>query len=368
MRTIIKNATIFKPNCSTEKLNILIEDNIIKELSSNEISVPAQEYDLSGYTLMPGFINTHVHIFDFFDGFNEDNLKKWLNAGFTYLRDQGVLSKHNAEDVVLWKNRINKIGVCSKISVCGNFISTPNGYGGTKPLGVSSEFEAREAVKKQIDQGVDHIKTTLDEGYDSYTASLDLLSENILYAICDESHKNKKKVSAHVNRADKLEILVNAGIDEAAHTCFDEISEELLDKMIRNNVHMTPTLSIYGEITANWGAPFIYTAMSNVKRFVDKGGIIGFGNDHIEKKEIWAPIGMPYMEIELLRKAGLTMEQILSSLTYGGAKILGNEKIGKIEKGCIADLVGVKGNPIEFPYLLTDIQFVMKDGMVVKNY
>lgn len=162
----------------------------------------------------------------------------------------------------------------------------------------------------QFDCGVDHIKIALDNGYDAYTQSLDTLPFEILFAICDETHKLGKKVSAHVNKSDKLDILLKAGIDEAAHACYDPISEDNLRFMVRNNVFMTPTLSVYGEILSNWGAPLIYGAMDNTKRFVEMGGIIGLGNDYINEKEIWSPVGMPIMEIELLQKAGLTMQLI----------------------------------------------------------
>jgi len=78
-------------------------------------------------------------------------------------------------------------------------------------------------------------------------------------------------------------------------------------------------------------------------------------------------VGMPMMEIELLQKAGLTMNQIITSATLGGAKILGKENYGIIEEGYMADLIAVKGNPYEFPYLLSNINFVMKDGIIVKQ-
>jgi len=207
----------------------------------------------------------------------------------------------------------------------------------------------------------------LDEGYNAYTQSLDLLPINILIAICDEAHKLGKKVSAHVNRYDKLDILLKAGIDEAAHACFDKIPDETLEFMVRNNVYITPTLCIYGEITTNWGAPFLYSAMDNVKRFVAMGGTIGFGNDYIEEKAIWSPVGMPFMEIKLLLKAGLSVSDVIKAATLGGAKIVGKENYGKIEENCVADLIAVKGNPLELPYLLSNINFVMKDGIVIKQ-
>jgi imidazolonepropionase-like amidohydrolase len=126
----------------------------------------------------------------------------------------------------------------------------------------------------QVDAGVDHIKIALDEGYDAYTQSLDLLPLDILSAICDQAHKFGKKVSAHVNKSDKLEILL---------------------------------------------------------------------------------------------KAGLTMNQVIKAATLGGAEILGNGGYGKIEENYIADLIAVKGNPYELPYLLSFVNFIMKDGVVIKN-
>lgn len=367
MRYLLKNANVFHSDGVFSSANVLIEGVKIAKVSANNIEAAAQEFDLSGYTLLPGLINTHVHLMDCFDGFNEDKLKVWLMSGFTHLRDQGILSKHTAKEAVIWREKLKYSSLFPSISVCGKYISSVNGYGGIEPIGVMTEKEAREAVRKQVDEGVDHIKTTLDEGYDAYTQSLDLLPVNMLTAICDEAHKFGKKVSAHVNRQDKLDILLKAGIDEAAHACFDKIPDETLEYMVRNNVYMTPTLSIYGEITTNWGAPFLYSAMDNVKRFVTMGGTIGFGNDYIEEKVIWSPVGMPFMEVELLLKAGLSMSDVIKAATLGGARILGKENYGKIEENCLADLIAVKGNPLELPYLLSSINFVMKDGIVIKG-
>lgn len=76
---------------------------------------------------------------------------------------------------------------------------------------------------------------------------------------------------------------------------------------------------------------------------------------------------MLIMEIELLQKAGLTINQIISAATSGGAKIFRKNNYGEIKEGYIADLIAVKGNPHELPYLLSNINFVMKAGIVVKQ-
>ena len=367
MKCLLKNGTIINKNGERETVHILTEDKRIRKISQECLDIPAMEYDLSGYTVMPGFINTHVHLMDCFDGFNNEKLKKWLMAGITYLRDEGILSRYSVQDAVVWREELKKSPLYPSISVCGKFISAVNGYGGVEPLGVTNEKEARNAVDMQISAGADHIKVALDEGYDPYTQSLTLLSLPILTAICDQAHKRGKKVSAHVNCSEKLEVLLKAGIDEVAHACIDHIPDHILEYMVKNKIYMTPTLSVYGEITTNWGAPFLYSAMDNTKRFVDMGGIIGLGNDYIEEKTIWSPVGMPIMEIELLLKAGLTINQIISAATLGGAKILDREDYGKIEESCIADLIAVKGDPYELPYLLSNVNFVMKDGIVVKE-
>jgi len=367
MRYLLKNATIVDSNNNIDNVHILVEGKKILKVSKEVPDIPAIEYDLSGYTVMPGFINTHVHLIDCFDPFNEDKLKKWLMSGITALRDEGILSRHNAKDAVHWREKCKNSCMYPSIALCGKFIAAKNGYGGIEPLEVTTENEARDAVRIQVDEGVDHIKIALDEGYDAYTQSLELLPFNILAAICDQAHKMEKKVSAHVIRSDKLEILLKAGIDDAAHTCFDKISDEILEHMVKNNISMTPTLSMYGELTTNWGAPLLDGAMDNTKRFVDMGGVIGLGNDYIEEKEIWSPVGMPVMEIALLLKAGLTMNQVIEAATLGGAKILGKDDQGKIEENYIADIIAVKGNPYDIPYLLSSVNFVMKEGVIVKN-
>lgn len=367
MRYVLSNAKVMDQEGQLRTVHLLVVDQHIAQVSPEAIDVPAQQCDLSGYTLMPGFINTHVHLIDCFDPFNEDKLKGWLLSGITSLRDQGILSRHTVEDAVAWRERFSRSSLHPTITLCGKFIAAPEGYGGVEPLGVSSREQAREAVRRQVAAGADHIKIALDSGFDPYTRSLTMLPLEILAEICDESHRQGKRVSAHVYQSSMLESLLKAGIDDAAHICYDPIPDHLMEYMVRNKVYITPTLSVYGELLSNWGAPFLYGAMENTKRFVDMGGVIGLGNDYINEKAIWSPVGMPMMEIELLQKAGLTMRQVIDGATLGGAKILDNPRYGAIAEGCIADLIGVRGNPYEFPYLLSDVQFVMKGGIVVKQ-
>ena len=366
MRFVLSGATVLLPDGGCAKRNLLIEGRTIVKVSAEPLDgIPAHTVDLTGFFMTPGLIQTHVHLFDCFDSFSDERMKRWLDAGFTFLRDEGILSYVTTEEALRWRDRLRNDVSRPSIAVCGHFLSTVGGYGGSEPVGLASPAEARDAVRRMADQGVDHFKTTLDHGFDAYSQSLPLLGEEILTALCDEAHRLGKRVSAHVNSSDKLALLVQAGIDEAAHACGDRIPNVLLQAMVDQGIAMTPTLSVYGEITNNWGAPLLANAAENVRRFVELGGVIGFGNDFICEKPIWSPVGMPMMEIELLRKAGLSMRTILRSMTLGGALVLGRDDLGRIAEGCVANLVAVRGDPTELPYLLTHMNFIMQDGIVV---
>lgn len=367
MRSLIRNVRVVGYDSYPGEVNILIDGDRIVRISHEQIDVPAYEYDLSGYTIMPGFIHTHVHLFDCFDGFNEEKLHNWLMSGITCLRDEGILSGCTTREASQWREAHKNHCVYPDIRLCGHFIAASGGYGGIAPVEVSDTQQARQAVRKLLDDGADHIKISLDKGFDPYTQSLSMLTPDLLIAICDETHKHGKRVSAHVLHAEQLSVLLHAGIDEAAHTCCDYIPDETLYYMKENSIGMTPTLSVFGEISVNYGVPIIDTAMDNVRRFSEMGGIIGLGNDYIEEKAIWSPVGMPMMEIELLRQAGMSMNEIICAATHGGAQIIDSPERGRIAEGYKADIIALKGDPCQMPYLLTNVQFIMKSGVVVKN-
>ncbi len=368
MRYILRDVSVLLHGEGVQTRNILIDGRRIAKVSREDIDVSAIPIDLAGHTVMPGIINAHAHLMDCYHGFDDLRLKKWLDAGVTHLRDQGILSYKTTEDAIRWKRALENDCTMPTISVCGKFLSTENGYGGVDPMTLRSPRDATEAVKALADAGVDHVKIPYDEGYDPYTQSLPMLDEPTLEAIYNEAHKHGLRVSAHVLRAGRLKTLLRTGIDEAAHACMDTMDDDLLDAMVRNNVAMTPTLSIYAMMHAEYGAPMIYAAMDNTLRFSQKGGILGFGDDFIEEKPVFSVVGMPYMEIALLLQAGLTMAQVLEAATLGGARVMGRDDLGRIAEGCAADIIAVKGDPLAFPYLMTNVDFVMKSGVPVKSF
>lgn len=366
---IIKNCRLIDGTGKepTDTRTVFIKSGIIKDIrQSNSLdeSTSAVVIDLKGGTLLPGFINTHVHI-----NFNNyEHLKKWLFSGVTTIREMGILDDATVSEAMEIKRIMFTSSNYPRIVMCGKYITAPGGYGGSRPISVSTEDEAREKVNELIDQGCNFIKTVLEDGYDPSTFGLPKLSTGLLKAICDEAHKRGVLVSAHVSQAHNLETLVEAGIDEAAHNVYDPITDVLINKMVKKNIYMIPTMNLYKAFSDKFGAPFYKTCVDNLIRFVDAGGKITVGTDFIEEELPWFELGMPIYEMQLLKEAGLSNMQIIVAATKNASEVLGmSERIGTIEKGKVADLIAVNGNPLINLGCLKDILLVIKDGVVVRN-
>lgn len=235
-----------------------------------------------------------------------------------------------------------------------------------QPIPISSVEEAEKMVNEVLDKGIDMIKTVLEDGMDPSTIGLPKLSDELLKAICDQAHRRGAKVSAHVTQAHNLNRLVEAGIDDAGHMVYDDLSDELIDQMIKKDVFVVPTLSVLKMIQDKYGAPLLKKGMENVFRFVQAGGKIGLGNDFIEEELPWYRLGMPKIELQLLKEAGLTNMQIIIAATKHAAEICSiDHKVGTVERGKIADLFIVEGNPAEDLECIYNVKMVIKEGCIV---
>ncbi|MGI5997431.1 MAG: amidohydrolase family protein [Lutispora sp.] len=334
------------------------------------------EYDriieLNGLTILPGFINSHAH-----SGFkhvkNEplrdfqlDYLRACINEGITTVRDEGMLTDDPIKDAIEKKRMLDETMYYPRIITTGKFFSAPGGYGGMEPISIRTEEEARNKVNEVLDKGIDMIKTVLEDGLDPSTFGLPKLSDGLLKAICDEAHKRGARVSAHVTQAHNLKRLVDAGIDDAGHIVYDDLSDELIQEMVAKKVYVVPTLTVLKMINDKYGVPVLEKGMENVYRFVQMGGKIGLGDDFLEEEMPWYRPGMPMLELQLLKEAGLTNMQIIVAATRHGAEICGIDKeVGTIEAGKRADMLIVEGNPLKNLECISNVKMVIKDGSVV---
>ncbi|MFD2876587.1 amidohydrolase family protein [Paenibacillus rhizoplanae] len=164
-----------------------------------------------------------------------------------------------------------------RILTSGKVFTAPGGYGGQEPIGVGSAEEARLKVREVLGQGIHFIKTALEDGYDPATAGLPQLDQEILEAICQEARSMGAYVSAHVTSARNLQILVNAGISDAAHMVYDRLDDQLIRQMVSASIHIVPTLTVLQMFQDKFGAPLLEQGLDNVRRFIQAGGEVGLG-------------------------------------------------------------------------------------------
>ncbi len=352
---------------------LILSSGKIESIDTKNTNPYGEIINITGCTVLPGFVHAHAH-----PGFKQlagqdlpDYELGWLeaclNAGITTVRDMGGLNGNSLEDVLRRRDGLNATGKYPRIASAGKFLAAPGGYGGMAPIAITTEGEARHAVRDALQAGVDFIKTSLELGYSPDTA-LPTLPPELLGAICDEARSLGLPVAAHLSQSGPLRTLVEAGITNAEHAPYDPMDDELISLMINRGVMLTPTLTMYRMFQEKYGAPFLATAMDNTRRFAAAGGLVAVGDDYLEPEEPWYLPGLPMGELELLLQAGLTPMQVITALTKNGAAACGLASgTGTLEPGKAADVVVVRGDPLADLNRLREVAVVVSRGRVIKN-
>ena len=399
----LKAARMFDGTSDSVTANgvIVIEGNHIKSIGG-PVPANAQVIDLGDVTLLPGLIDSHVHLTsEIGDNFYVDyfqNLmrhpaeqailattyaRKTIDAGFTTVRNLGA---SDYVDVGL-RNAINHgWAVGPRMLVAVHAIGATAGHGdsdpipptvGIPPLGpmqgvCNGPAECRAAVRYQIKYGADVIKFMPSGGVLSLSDPVDApeLSQDEMNAIVEEAHHWERKVAAHCHGDAAARMAVMAGVDSIEHGSF--IKTETLMMMHDKGVYLVPTL-LAGEWTggkADKFPPAIATkaraalaARSEMFRNALKLGVkIAFGTDSAV-----SPHGMNAKEFALMTGLGMAPSAALRSATSVAADLLGTDDRGTLTVGKLADIVAVPGNPLNDITAMERVSFVMKDGVVVKG-
>lgn len=294
-----------------------------------------EELHVDGF-LMPGVVDRHVHI-----GLSDPGAV--LTGGVTAVRDMGwpprdILSLADASESPSFIGPL--------ISAVGPMITCPGGYptrSSWAPDGTGREVvgaeEAASAAADILDQGAVAIKVAMN------AEAGPTVSDEELLAVCDVAHRAGARVTCHVQGKGQAARALGAGVDELAHCPWTERLSDDLIQAIAERVRIVSTLDIHSH---GRDTPELRTATENLSRFLAAGGRVVYGTD-LGNGPI--PPGIHAGEAWLLRRAGLTSEQVLRAMTFH-----------PISSGAPADLVALGTNPLEDPDALGDVIFVMRAG------
>lgn len=328
---------------------VVITDNSISAVGSAEnVTVPdgAGVIDGRGRTVIPGFIDAHVHI-----GFYEPS--DVLRGGVTTVRD------------LAWPpERIAPLAEASRaddfagptILAAGPMLTAPGGYpmrAAWAPPGtgleVASPGAARAAVARVVEMGGVIVKVALNPPVGP------VLDLDTLRAIVGAAHGHGLKVTGHVHGLAELDKALDAGMDELAHMLMsnESIPRATIDRMVTTGMVVVPTLSVFTGIAAA-------TAIANLAAFRAAGGRIVYGTD---LGNAGPRPGIDPTEVAAMAAAGMTGLDIIRAATIDAAGCLGLDLTASIEAGYDADIVIVNGDPSAEPQVLSEVVAVWRRGV-----
>jgi len=331
-----------------------------------QIDVPAgvRVIDVDGATILPGFINAHVHA-----AYDEDTLKAWAQGGVTTVRDMGAHGPYSAK-LFDFRDQVLANPRCARLIAVGSFVNVPGGYPivhwGGHAVTIDSPEDARQKVHQVIDDGANVIKTAIESGISFGQSGWPILSPAEAAAIVEAAHERDTPVSVHVTNSHDLKRALDAGMDDIAHMVTDRVPDELIARMAESNITWVPTLELWQGVSRNYQVSYGRSTISNLGRFVEAGGKVALGTDYAGAPNIDFDLGMPIHEIEWMQEAGMTAMQIIVAATKHAAHVcnLGQET-GTLEVSKAADILVVDGDPLEDIQALTKTKMVFREGVSV---
>ena len=339
---------------------IIQGERIVAVGSRSTIDIPAgaQIIDVQGATMLPGFFNAHVH-----GAYNEEKLAAWAKEGVTTVRDLGAYQWPPSQALL---DRVEKDNRYARLISGGIFITPPGGYpiavfGGNGKT-ISTTEEAARAVNEMLAQGADVIKISLESGQ-VFGQQIPTLSTAQVKAIVATAHQHGTRVSAHATVVKDLQRAIDEGVDDVAHMVVDPINDDLIKAMMERDMVWVPTI----ELWKNVGQGQDTNVIDNLKRYVAAGGQVALGTDF---EGYYTPfqLGMPTKEIAWMSEAGMTPMQIIVAATKNAALVSNvGEDLGTVEVGKIADVLIVLGDPLQDLKALSNVQYVIHNGEVIRE-
>ncbi len=401
---VIKAARLIdgRGGAALEPAMVRIDGEKIAEVGA-QIKIPqgAKVIDLGNVTLLPGLIDLHTHLTDRYGTHWEEALVKttpghnalWgahnarvtLLAGFTTCRDMGPTWPYVDVDL---RQAIEEGAVIGpRLLVAGNYVSSTGGAGDARQFSIYVEVpivqnladgpeEITKAVRTNFKHGADFIKilatgAVLSKGIHPGAQQY---SDEEIQAAVTEANRWGRQVAAHAHGADGIKAAIRAGVRTIDHGTFLDDEAVAMLKASRKTFYV-PTLYT-SEIIQTEGSQHGIPAseierdrqlrdieIAGFKRALAAGLPIGLGTDSAV-----IPHGENAKELALRAKLGETPMAAIVAATSLNAEIIGwSDRVGSIEKGKLADLIAVPGNPLQDITLLQRVGFVMKGGVVYRD-
>ena len=394
--TVLVAARLFDAKSGTMIINPVVHiknDRIVSVSSGGVLPLGAKVIELNGMTLLPGLIDMHTHIDSdpVYGGYNSlqfgdrfwsmiavPNALKTLQAGFTTIRNVGADA---------W----NDVGLGQAISegkVPGPRI-VPAGYafGATgghcdstffppsmnqkNPYNADSPEQGRKSVREIRKYGAQVIKICATGGVFSRNTEpgQQQMSLQDMKAIADDAHMYGLKVAAHAHGASGIKDAIRAGIDTIEHASL--IDDEGISLAKKYGTWLS--MDIYNTEYTQTEGKKNGVLEDNLRKDREVADVQreGFRKAHkAGVKMVYStdsgvyPHGDNGKQFRWMVKYGMSPAQAIQSATINASEALGRSDVGAIEAGRFADIIAVKGNPLDDVSVLEHVDFVMKGGQI----
>ncbi len=379
---------------------LVIRDGRIVAMSTTdslEAPTGSRIVALDDHTLTPGLMDMHVHLSgdaggSFFAGLSYSaprqaivavkNARKTLMAGFTTVRDVGAAGY----SVIAVRDGINAGDIIGpRIFAVGNAIGITGGHcdnnffppemqassGGA----ADGPWDVRAKVRENIKYGANAIKVCATGGVFSKGTKVGVqqLTLEELKAAVAEAHLRGLTIAAHAHGTDGIKAAIVAGVDSIEHASFADDEAINLAKEFGTyfsmDIYNTEYTLAFGEANGvpeeniNKEKQVSKAQRDSFRRAVEAGVKMVFGSD----AAIY-PHGDNAKQLSRMVQFGMTPLQALQAATINSATLIKMEnEIGTLQEGFIADIIAVKGNPLDDITAMETVDFVMKSGEIVKS-
>lgn len=396
-----------------EEASVVVAGDSILSVTQHPVEAPnARRIDATGKTVLPGLIDAHVHLTVPADARDSTALGQHLDERVPEILNgflaHGVTTVRSTGGYWPWvgdlRDKLDKGEIRGPRMVTSGPVLTAEGghpattvcagmYSGVTPghtdpfcrshlaREVEGPDEAREAVRRLADGGVDQIKLVSDTT--SPPDPVQIRTETV-EAVVDQAHQEGLEAVGHVFEADLMETYARVGMDGFVHLpfFFEEPPDRLARVLAEQDTPVTSTLAVVLLFTTEPAGPVFEgedPRRERIESWAEKAAILAEAGVPIVLGTDWCdcvagehpaiqPGAVTITEMQMLQWGGMSRQAIIHAATVNAARALEmGDQVGTLEAGKLADLIVVDENPLEDLSALEDVEVVLRGGEIVRE-